>query len=163
MRKQVPGLSCRCFLPRAAGCGAHIPCEGKQPFQVLSWHIWRGVGIQAAQPGITGQNPTAAGSPARHGAAPGCGEPISRQDRALGRGGKAGEGKCFIRNTALGFVNNSGFTPSLQKAAQRKSWGKGSTEVAQQARAKSGYFGSIRAKVLVREHFSSSWLEKGWI
>lgn len=59
------------------------------------------------------------------------GQPISRQDCALGRGGKAGEGKCFIRDTALSFVNSSGFTSSLQKAVE--TWGKANTEVAQQA------------------------------
>lgn len=60
------------------------------------------------------------------------GQPISKQDCALGRGGKAGEGKCFIRDTALSFGNSSGLMSSLQRAAQRTR-GIANTEGAQQA------------------------------
>lgn len=129
-----------CFLPRAAGCGAHIPCEGKQACQGLSWHIWRG-------------DRWCLSSTARHHCPKSCcslgvqpatqlHQPISRQDRALGRGGKAGEGKCFIRDTAFSFIHNSDFMSSLQKAVQRTIWEKPTQRVhSRQAKAKSGYFG----------------------
>lgn len=106
--KQVPGLSCKCFLPRI-WCTHSLRRQTSIPSALLA-QLERGW-----CPSSTAKILLQPGSPAGHMAAPGCGQPICRQDCALARGGKAGEGKCFIRDTAFSFVHSSGFMSSLQK------------------------------------------------
>lgn len=142
----MPGLSCRCFLPRLQDVVHTFPVKASR-YSKCSPGMERGWCLSSTARHCCPKSCCNLGVQSAMWLHQALGQPISWQDCALGRGGKAGEGKCFIRDTALSFVNSTGSTSSLQKAVQRKPGEKPTQRWhSRQARAKSEYFDSIMTK-----------------